>query len=84
MVKGLARRVIVVKPEQNKIFEQAIFILKDNVGVVDENELVKQACQCAQKYVKQHGKGKITIPAPAFVAAGAAVTGMAWLATRLI
>lgn len=86
MVKGLARRVIVVKPEQDRMFEQAIFILRDDVKAVDEDALVRQACECAKKYVKDSScrRRRVKIPAPAFAAAGAAVTGVAWLATRLI
>ena len=32
MVKGVARRVVVVKAPESPLFEQAIFILRDNVS----------------------------------------------------
>lgn len=85
MVKGLARRVVVVKPSGNPIFEQAIFIMRDSAPDIDEDSLVKQACSCAEDYVrKKCGKIKRTpLPAPAIAAAGAAATGVAWLFTLL-
>ena len=45
MVKGISRQVIVVHSPDPKLFEQAIFILKDNAvgeGVTDE-ALLKEA-----------------------------------------
>ena len=45
MVKGISRQVIVVHSPDPKLFEQAIFILKDNAvgeGITDE-ALLKEA-----------------------------------------
>ena len=38
MVKGISRQVIVVNAPDPKLFEQAIFILKDNMGDGVTNE----------------------------------------------
>ena len=44
MVKGISRQVIVVHAPDPKLFEQAIFILKDNVGEgITEEALLKEA-----------------------------------------
>ncbi len=85
MVKGLARRIVVVKPSGSPLFEQAIFIMRDGAKDIDEDTLVKQACSCAEDYVrKKCGKSKRpALPAPAIAAAGAAATGVAWLFTLL-
>ena len=46
MVKGISRQVIVVHAPEEKLFEQAIFILNENAvgseGVTDE-QLLKEA-----------------------------------------
>ena len=50
MVKGISRQVIVVHSPDPKLFEQAIFILKDEAvaqGVTDEL-LLKEAQQAAE------------------------------------
>ena len=39
MVKGISRQVIMVRPPEPKLFEQAIFILRDDAipdGITDE------------------------------------------------
>lgn len=52
MVKGISRQVIVVHAPDPKLFEQAIFILKDDAvgeGVTSEM-LMKQAQQAIKGY----------------------------------
>ena len=43
MVKGISRQVIVVHAPDPKLFEQAIFILKDTAQGVSEDALLKEA-----------------------------------------
>ena len=44
MVKGISRQVIVVHAPDPKLFEQAIFILKDDVGEgITDEALLKEA-----------------------------------------
>lgn len=60
MVKGISRQVIVVRPPETDLFEQAIFILKDKAveegGVTDE-QLLQQARQAADNYLRNRTKG---------------------------
>lgn len=54
MVKGLSKKVIVVKSPDPKIFEQAIFIVKDDYLLtrgIDQKELMRQANEAASSYV---------------------------------
>lgn len=54
MVKVLSRKVIVVKSPDPKIFEQAIFIVKDDYLLtrgIDQKELMRQAGEAASGYV---------------------------------
>ncbi len=91
MVKGTQRRVIVVKSPDPKMFEEAIFIIKDDLfrrKGVNEQEIIREAQRVADDYIKSAVGRKhrllAKLPAPAFAAAGAAATGIAWLAMRLV
>ncbi len=60
MVKGLSRKIIVVKSPDPKIFEQAIFIVKDDYLLtrgIDQKELMRQAGEAARGYVDHTCKG---------------------------
>ena len=85
MVKGNSRQVIVVNAPDQKLFEQAIFILKDGAvgteGVTDE-ALLKEAKRYIQDPKKQ--KRRLHYYGPVWAAGGAAVTGLVWLVTMLL
>lgn len=51
MVKGVSRRVVVVQPENGALFEQAIFLVKDYT--TPKKEIVREACQIANRYLGQ-------------------------------
>lgn len=79
MVKGVSRQVIVVHAPNEEMFDQAIFILKDDAvgkGVTDEM-LMKQA----QHAIRQIGgkKRRLSLYGPVWACAGALITGLAWL-----
>ncbi|MGI5935604.1 MAG: translation initiation factor 2 [Oscillospiraceae bacterium] len=91
MVKGTQRRIIVVKSPDPKVFEEAIFIIRDDLFKrkgVSEQEIIREAQRVADDYIKSTIGRKhrllAKLPAPAFAAAGAAATGIAWLAMRLV
>ena len=91
VVKGVSHRVIVVK-SPDKYFEEAIFVIREDVlksrGASSEAVLT-EARRAANSYVAgrnkpRRGKRLISrLPAPFFIAAGAAATGLAWIALRL-
>lgn len=91
MVKGISRRVIVVKSPDPEYFEEAIFIIRDDMfskdGVSPE-QVLKEAQRVADSYIKSTMDRKYRffarLPAPFFAAAGAAATGIAWLTLRLV
>lgn len=82
MVKGISRQVIVVHAPEPKLFEQAIFILKENAteeGVTDEM-LLREAKRAVRENSILHSRW-----AGAWWAfLGAGVTGIAWLLTSLL
>lgn len=91
MIKGVTRRVIVVKSPDTRYFEEAIFVVKDDVfreRGADSAEVLKEARRIANSYAPS-GKGRalkrtLNIPAPFFAAAGAAAAGAALLASGLL
>ena len=82
MVKGISRQVIVVQSPDPKLFEQAIFILKENAQGVTDEELLKEA----NKAIRGAGgqKRKLRLYGPVWACGGAFVTGVVWLLTALL
>lgn len=82
MVKGVNRQVILVRPPEPKLFEQAIFILRDDLpqeGITDEM-LLKEAKIAASSPTlgKQLGAG------PIWACMGAACVAVVWLLSALL
>ena len=85
MVKGTSRQVIVVQSPGPELFEQAIFILKDNAvkeGITDE-ALLKQAQQ-AIRGNKTDKKRHLYLYGAVWATGGALLTGLVWIATVLL
>ena len=82
MVKGVSRQVIVVHSPDPKLFDQAIFILKDEaVGQgITEEALLKEAQQVIRSPQK---KKKLYLYGPVWACGGALMMGLAWLMTLL-
>ena len=85
MVKGISRQVIVVQAPEPKLFDQAIFILKDDMraGITDE-ALLKEAQKAIQGGDPSARKRHIWLYGAFWAAAGALLTGIAWMVTVLI
>lgn len=82
MVKGTSRQVIVVHAPEEKLFDQAIFILRD--GAVGEGGVTDEALlREAKGYLEVPGKRKHKWlhNGPVWGAAGA---GLAWLISALL
>lgn len=91
MVKGISRRVVVVKSPDPEIFDEAIFIVRDdylNRKGTSPEAVLHEAQQAAEQYLRGNLPGRrrffSRIPPSACAAAGAAATGIAWLALRLV
>ena len=83
MVKGISKQVIVVESPDRELFDQAIFILKDEAvqqGITEE-ALWKEAQQVIRGSQK---KRKLYLYGPVWACGGALVTGIAWLLTVLL
>ena len=90
MVKGTSRRVIVVDSPDTDLFEQAIFIVRNdamNRGGVTAQQLVDEACRVARSCGHSHAgaRGSALRAKPVFWGAlGAGVIALTWLLSVLI
>ncbi len=83
MVKGVSRQVVVVRSPEPKLFEQAIFILKEGAQGVSDEALLKEANRAIRSPAPTK-KRKLYLYGPAWACLGAAVTGLVWLLTVLL
>ena len=74
MVKGISRQVILVHGPDTEMFEQAIFILKENTGEVTDEMLLKEA----KRIINNSGKTRRS-SGPVWAFAGAVFTGLIWI-----
>ena len=59
MVRGTSRRVIVVESPDTNLFEQAIFIVRNDAlskDGVTAQQLVDEACRVARSYTRSHSR----------------------------
>ena len=84
MVKGITRQVILVKSPDPRLFEEAIFIVKEEALAregVSADRVLREARQAADGYIRQ---GKVwnrrleRLPAPLWGALGAALASAGW------
>ena len=79
------RQVIVVHSPDPKLFEQAIFILKDNAvgeGITDE-ALLKEAQKAIHTGDRTKKRRHLYLYGAVWAAGGALLTGLTWLITVL-
>lgn len=83
MVKGISRQVIVVQSPDPKLFEQAIFILRDGQQGVSDDMLLREANRMISRHYVKNGK-RVVAFGPVWAAAGAVLTGLIWLVSALL
>lgn len=91
MVKGVSRKVIVVNAPDDHLFEQAIFLVREDyisrVGISSE-QILRQARQVADEYALGRKDARRTrlehLSRPLFAALGAAAASIVWLAVHLL
>ena len=84
MVKGITRQVILVKSPDPKLFEEAIFIVKEEALAregVSADQVIREARQAVSRYLRRsrawNARGR-QLPGPAWGAAGAVLASLAW------
>ena len=92
MVKGISKQIILVKAPDTKLFEQAIFILREEAlgedGMTDR-DILEEACKVADNYVRSKANpGKFIrkwhLDVLAYLAAGALAMALVWVVTSLV
>lgn len=86
MVKGVSRRVVVVRPDECGLFEQAIFLVRDYS--VPRSDAVREACKIANGYLagrtaRRRSKSAAWKLGLAFVA-GVLVSSAVWAVVSMI
>ena len=80
MVKGITRQVIVVKAQDQKLFDQAIFLVRDDVlaegGITEELLLNEAKIACKSQNNRKYFVNKLL-----WSIIGASITGIIWLLT---
>jgi len=87
MVKGIAKRVVVVRFPDTRVFEQAIFIVREELGPgVSADQVLGEACRVAEGYMHKNTRPRrlSRLPAFAWLIAGAGLTGLIWLVANLL
>ena len=83
MVKGITRQVVVVHSPDPKLFEQAIFILREDAKGVTDEQLLKEAKK-AVRGPRMERKRNVFAYGPLWAGVGAFITGAVWLLCSLL
>jgi hypothetical protein len=81
LVKGISKRVVVVRFPDTRVFESAMFIVREDApsASVSSDKIVDEACRVAESYVQKKVRGGLRRLSPlAFLLAGAGSVGLAW------
>lgn len=81
MVKGTSRQIILVQTPDPRLFEQAIFILKDKAveeGITEE-VLLKEARKAIRGVDRTANKNTYYLHGAAWAGGGALLMGIVWL-----
>ena len=81
MVKGVSKQVILVKPREEALFEQAIFIVKDGAKEVTDRQLLQQAREAAEG--ENTVKNRFLSLTAAFLG-GSGTVGLIWLISSVL
>ena len=90
MVKGISRRIVVVDSPDQRVFEQAIFIVRNDVAGegVSAKDLVEEAKKVARNYTggdcSRLGRIWRNLNPAVYTLMGAACIGMIWLFVTLM
>ena len=86
MVKGVSKRVVVVKTPDTRFFEQAIFMMKEDAlsqKGVSPQRLLDEACRVADSYVHSARAARRRLAGPVWALLGGLAVGAVWALTAL-
>ncbi|MBQ3000604.1 MAG: hypothetical protein IJD63_02525 [Oscillospiraceae bacterium] len=79
MVKGISKQIIVVDAPEPKLFEQAIFILKEDTPGITDEALLKEA-----KHLLHAPREEKPWQGAIWALCGGLTVGIAWLMSLLL
>ena len=86
----MARRVVMIKSPDPKIFEEAIFIVREETGKrpgVTCEQLLKEAMDVAENYVRSQQcqkRPRPPLPWYLYTVLGGSIVGIAWTLTSIL
>ena len=83
MVKGISRQVILVQSPDKKLFEQAIFILREDAADVTDDMLLQEARKAVRSATGEK-KRFLWLYGPVWACGGGIVTGLVWLLSSIL
>ena len=83
MVKGISRQIILIDSPDQKIFEQAIFILKDGQQTVTDRALLQEAKSLLHGPMGLRKKSRL-FGSLLWAVGGAMLIGCVWLLTAVL
>ncbi len=87
-VRGVARRVVIVREPDPEIFEEAIFVVREDYAGVGRSELLQEARKAAGGYIGSalgtSGRMPRWVRAAAYLLSGAGAAGLIWLALHFL
>ena len=84
MVKGINKQVIVVQSPEEKMFEQAIFILKEGVSQEITDETLLKEANRLMRSGRSGKKPQSLLRSVLWSLGGAAVTGTIWILSMIL
>ena len=90
MVRGTSRRVVVVKSPDPRIFEEAIFVIREDLfhRGNSADKVLAEARRAAGEYLRGTGMPRRgffrRLPRVLYAGLGGLAAGLAWLAFRLV
>lgn len=82
MVKGITRRVLLVKSPDPKLFEQAIFIMREDASAgVTADQVLQEAQRAADGYLRRSSgwRGRLgRISPPVYMLFGGLLASLIW------
>lgn len=92
MVKGLSKRVVTIRFPDSHIFEQAIFMVREDLKArpVTASDLIREASVIAERHTapqiasRKHRRKTPLLPPVAFLGLGSAMTGLIWLLVAIL
>lgn len=90
MVRGTNRRVVVVRSPDPRIFEEAIFVIREDLFRREGSAetVLREARRAAGAYLRKSAPSRrrfsLRLPAPLYAGLGAAAAGIAWLCFHFV